>query len=58
VDALKKHWRWNKAHIKKRVADKELFSKVKLQTWFQGKRERYWVEVSANGKSRDCMQQD
>jgi len=33
----------NKAHNKKRVADKDLFKAVQLQSWFGEKRERYWV---------------
>ena len=33
----------NKAHNKKRVADKDLFDAVKLQSWFWTGKERYWV---------------
>jgi hypothetical protein len=40
-DAMKKHG--NKDHNKKRVADEELYTSVRLQSWFGEKRERYWV---------------
>jgi hypothetical protein len=30
-------------HGKKRVADKDIFKAVQLQSWFEEKRERYWV---------------
>jgi hypothetical protein len=33
----------NQAHNKKRVADEELCRSARLQSWFGGKRERYWV---------------
>jgi hypothetical protein len=33
----------NKEHGKKRVRDEEIFSIVRMQSWFKGKRERYWV---------------
>jgi hypothetical protein len=33
----------NKEHNKKRIADEDLFSSVRLQSWFGQKRERYWV---------------
>ena len=33
----------NKTHEKKRIADEELFNRVRLQSWFGDKRERYWV---------------
>jgi hypothetical protein len=33
----------NKVHGKKRVADENLFDSVKLQSWFKGGKERYWV---------------
>jgi hypothetical protein len=32
----------NKAHHKKRVADKDIFQVARLQSWFREKRERYW----------------
>jgi len=40
-DVLKKHG--NKAHGKKRAADKDLFDRVKFQSWFWEGKERYWV---------------
>lgn len=40
-DAIKKHG--NKDHNMKRIADKDLFDLVKLQSWFWVGRERYWV---------------
>jgi len=40
-DVIRQHS--NKAHNKKRVADKDLFKAVQLQSWFGEKRERYWV---------------
>jgi hypothetical protein len=33
----------NKEHQKQRVGDNELFRKVRLQSWFQDHRQRYWV---------------
>jgi hypothetical protein len=33
----------NKEHLLKRVADDELFQPVRLQSWFQEGKERYWV---------------
>jgi hypothetical protein len=33
----------NKEHGKKRAPDEEIFSIVRMQSWFKGKRERYWV---------------
>jgi hypothetical protein len=33
----------NKKHKKQRVSDDELFRKVRLQSWFQDHRQRYWV---------------
>ena len=33
----------NKEHGKRRVRDEEIFSIVRMQSWFKGKRERYWV---------------
>src|ERR1700733_6310814 len=33
----------NKEHGKKRARDEEIFSIVRMQSWFRGKRERYWV---------------
>ena len=33
----------NKEHGKQREKDQALFSVVRLQSWFKGKRERYWV---------------
>lgn len=39
--AIKEHG--NKEHGKKRVADKDLFIPVRLQSWFWEGKERYWV---------------
>lgn len=33
----------NKKHQKKRLKDEQIFTTVRLQTWFREKRERYWV---------------
>jgi hypothetical protein len=33
----------NQIHNKKRIADDEIFDSVRLQSWFQDSRERYWV---------------
>jgi hypothetical protein len=33
----------NQGHSKKRVPDEDIFKAVRLQSWFSGKRERYWV---------------
>jgi hypothetical protein len=33
----------NKVHNKKRVADEDIFRRVRLQSWFGERRERYWV---------------
>lgn len=40
-DMMRKHA--NKAHDQKRRPDDEIFDAVRLQSWFGGKRERYWV---------------
>jgi hypothetical protein len=40
-DVMKKHG--NKAYSKKRVADEDLFDRVRLQSWFWEGKERYWV---------------
>jgi hypothetical protein len=39
----------NAVHGKKRVADKDLFRIVKLQSWFSEKKARYWVVDEAKG---------
>ena len=33
----------NKEHGKKRVRDEEIFSMVRIQSWFRNGKERYWV---------------
>jgi superfamily II DNA helicase RecQ len=33
----------NREHGKKRARDEEIFLIVRIQSWFKGKRERYWV---------------
>lgn len=33
----------NKEHKQQRMSDDELFTKVRLQSWFQDHRQRYWV---------------
>jgi hypothetical protein len=38
----------NKEHGKQRVSDDELFEKVRLQSWFQDHRQRYWVVVEGD----------
>jgi len=46
----------NKAHGKKRVRDEEMFTAVRLQSWFREGKERYWVVDEgrdASGASRD-----
>jgi hypothetical protein len=42
----------NKEHKKQRVGDDELFWKVRLQSWFQDHRQRYWV-VDENKRGDD-----
>jgi hypothetical protein len=45
----------NEEHGFKRVGDDELFRKVRLQSWFQDHRQRYWVvDESERGDSRDA----
>jgi hypothetical protein len=44
----------NKEHKQLRVADHKLFKEVRLQSWFQDNRQRYWVvDESQKGESRD-----
>ena len=44
----------NKEHKQQRVDDDELFEKVRLQSWFQDHRQRYWVvDESERGGGRD-----
>jgi hypothetical protein len=44
----------NKEHKKQRVSDDELFGKVRLQSWFQDHRQRYWVvDESERGDGRE-----
>lgn len=38
---IRKHG--NKEHKKKRIRDEELFSPVRLQSWFKNGKQRYWV---------------
>ena len=40
-DVIRQHG--NKIHSKKRVSDEELFTIVKLQSWFDDRRARYWI---------------
>lgn len=40
-DTTRKHC--NKDHNKKRLADKDMFEPVKLQSWFGEKRGRFWI---------------
>jgi hypothetical protein len=42
----------NKEHKQQRVGDDELFRKVRLQSWFQDHRQRYWV-VDENKRGDD-----
>jgi hypothetical protein len=42
----------NTEHGLKRVGDNELFCKVRLQSWFQDHRQRYWVVDESKGSSR------
>ena len=45
----------NKEHKLQRVGDGELFKKVRLQSWFQDHRQRYWVvDESKRGNGRDA----
>ena len=43
----------NKVHSKKGVADDELFQPVKLQSWFQDGKERYWVVDESQGIAQE-----
>ncbi|KAF8861416.1 hypothetical protein BDZ45DRAFT_723822 [Acephala macrosclerotiorum] len=44
----------NKEHKQQRVDDDELFKKVRLQSWFQDHRQRYWVvDESERGDGRE-----
>jgi len=45
---MKKHG--NKAHGKQRAKDEELFRAVRLQSWFQDSRQRYWVVDERGGR--------
>ena len=47
-EMIKKHG--NSAHNKQRVADKDLFHIIKLQSWFSEKKARYWVVDEAKGQ--------
>jgi hypothetical protein len=40
----------NKQHKKQRAKDSEIFSSVRLQTWFGEKRERYWAVDEGEGQ--------
>ena len=40
-DAMKKHG--NKEYNKKRVADKDLYEVIQLQSWFNNRRVQYWI---------------
>jgi hypothetical protein len=44
----------NREHEQQRVGDDELFKKVRLQSWFQDHRQRYWVvDESERGDGRE-----
>lgn len=46
----------NEEHKKQRVSDDELFRKVRLQSWFQDHRQRYWVvDQSERGDGRNAV---
>jgi hypothetical protein len=42
----------NKEHEKKRVADEEVFRVVRVQSWFDDRRARYWVVDEAKGQQQ------
>jgi hypothetical protein len=50
----------NKAHDQKRLADKDVFTAVRLQSWFGKRRERYWtvVEDESQQAAQERYQQD
>jgi hypothetical protein len=50
-EMIKKHG--NSAHNKQRVADEDLFSAVRLQSWFSEKKARYWVIDEAKGQEQE-----
>jgi hypothetical protein len=43
----------NKEHKQQRVEDDELFKKVRLQSWFQNHRQRYWVVDEGDSRNAD-----
>jgi hypothetical protein len=43
----------NTAHNKQRVADQELYEVVKLQSWFDDRRARYWIIDEAKGREQE-----
>jgi hypothetical protein len=43
----------NGGHNKKRVSDDRLFRKVRVQSWFQDHRQRYWVVDESLGPNAD-----
>jgi hypothetical protein len=45
----------NQVHNKKRRPDDKIFDSVRLQSWFRGKRERYWV-VDENVQAEQAQQ--
>jgi hypothetical protein len=50
---MKKHG--NRVHSQQRVADEELYEVVKLQSWFDDRRARYWVVDEAKGQEQECQ---
>ena len=43
----------NTAHNKQRVADEDLYEAVRLQSWFDDRRARYWVVDEAKGQEQE-----
>jgi hypothetical protein len=43
----------NKAHDKQRVADEDLYKVVRLQSWFDARRARYWIVDEAKGQEQE-----
>ena len=43
----------NKEHSLKRIANDELFQPVRIQSWFQDSRERYWVVDGSQGIAQE-----
>jgi hypothetical protein len=47
-DAMRQHA--NKAHDQRKIADADIFTAVRLQSWFGKKRERYWRVEDNDGQ--------